>query len=165
MKKARDGFKKLLSNIKMNALSMDDNGEFTIINSSTNRKRMKNDSSGKIWGSHPNSKVWIPSKIYIDEKDLQQIWKKQNELCYWFKIPLNFNLLFSDYADYYPKHPLAPSVDKIDDKKDYTIDNIVICCMLANFGRNVYPFEPFQTVIDIVTHKTKVNNLDDFYND
>ena len=72
---------------------------------------------------------------------------------------------FSDYADYYPKHPLAPSVDKIDDKKDYTIDNIVICCRLANFGRNVYPFEPFQTVIDIVTHKTKVNNLDDFYND
>ena len=157
MKKTRNGFKKLLSNIQMNALSRDKNGDFTVIKSSTNRKRFE--SSGNWWGSNPNSKRWNPSKIYITEQDLMEVWKEQNELCYWFNIPLDFNLLFSDYVNYYPKHPLAPSVDKKNDDGDYVKDNIVICCRFANFGRNIYPFDKFHDVVETIKGNVKVNNI------
>ena len=162
MTKTRNGFKKLLANVKMNGLSMDASGQFTIINSSTNRKRME--STGSFTGSSPNSKPWIPSKIYITEQDLIEIWNKQDQLCYWFKIPLDFNLLFSNYPGYFPKHPLAPSVDRIDDNKDYTKDNIVICCRFANFGRNVYPFKEFHDIISFLKGEEKANSLMEFIN-
>jgi hypothetical protein len=162
MSKPRNGFKKLLANVKMNGLSMDANGEFTIINSSTNRKRME--AAGSFTGSSPNSKLWIPRNIYITEKDLIEIWNKQDQLCYWFKIPLDFNLLFSNYPGYFPKHPLAPSVDRIDDAKDYTKDNIVICCRFANFGRNVYPFKEFHDVVSLLKGEEKANSLMEFIN-
>ena len=145
--------KKLINLIKMNALSRDANGEFTIIKSSTNKKRMMHDSSGIRAGSLPNSKVWIPSKLYLNENDLEEIWQEQEELCYWFKIPLDLELIFNNHPEYFPKHPLAPSVDRKDDKLDYTRDNVVICCRLANFGRNIYPFDKFHDVIGKVTSK------------
>jgi hypothetical protein len=159
MIKAKNPFKKLLSNVKMNGLSQDKNGEFTIINSSTNRKRMEGNASGRWWGSNPKSKQWVPNKIYLTEQDLVEIWNKQNQLCYWFNIPLDLNLLFNTHPNYYPKHPLAPSVDRIDDKKDYTKDNVIICCRLANFGRNVYPFQEFHDIIKTVKGEIQNNGV------
>ena len=154
------GFKKLISLIQMNTMSRDSNGEFTIPpKSSTNRKRMNNDLTGKRAGSLQNSKVCIPAKLYVDTNDLKEIWQKQNELCYWFKITLDSNLLFKNHPEYFPKHPLAPSVDRIDDSKDYTVDNVVICCRFANFGRNVYPFDKFHDVVNILTN----NKLSEYY--
>ena len=134
---------------KRNALSRDKNGEWTIMHSSTNKKRM---SAGGLHGL-PGGQQWVPKKIYIDDKDLKDIWKKQGEMCYWFHIPLDFNLLYSDYHLYRPKHPLAPSIDKIDDNGDYTKDNVVICCRLANFGRNIHPFHEFHNVVETITGK------------
>lgn len=147
------GFKKLIALCKMNTMSMDENGEFTVLpKSSTNQRRMlKDSSSSQTWGTLKNSKTWVPKKLYINENDLKEIWEKQNELCYWFKIPLESDLLFKKSPFYFPKHPLAPSIDRIDDEKDYTKDNVVVCCRLANFGRNVYPFDKYRQVIDIVT--------------
>lgn len=163
--KMRNGFKKLLANVKMNGVSQDNDGNWTIIASSTNRKRMQASSSGSWWGSCQNSKVWIPSKVLITEKDIASVWNLQNGKCYWFDVPLDMNLLFSDSSDYIPKHPLAPSIDKIDDKLDYTVDNIVICCRLANFGRNVCPADKFRNIVDVVTKKKKVLTLENFIND
>lgn len=160
----RNGFKKLLSNVKMSGVSQDENGEWTVINSSTNKKRMMGDPSGRWWGSNSKSTLWIPNKIYITEQDLALVWKKQDGRCFWFDIPLNMNLLFSNYHEYIPKHPLAPSVDRIDDDKDYTIDNIVICCRLANFGRNTCPAEKFRDIVDVVTKKIPVTSLETFMN-
>lgn len=163
MSNRRNGFKKLLANVKMNGVSRDAEGNWTVINSSTNRKRMESSPDGLWWGSCKNSKKWIPSKIFITEADLKSVWIKQNGRCYWFDIPLDLNLLFSDNAEYIPKHPLAPSVDKLDDSADYTVDNIVICCRLSNFGRNTCPADKFRNIVDIVTKKIEVSNLEKFY--
>jgi hypothetical protein len=46
-----------------------------------------------------------------------------------------------------PKHPLAPSIDKIDVSGDYTKDNIVITSRFANFGRNVCDFDKFHKIV------------------
>ncbi len=117
-RRERNGFKKLLGNVKMNALSQDSNGEWTLINSATNKRRMKYGGAGLAYDSDPEFAVegndrWIPAKCYITEMDLREIWHDQGEVCYWFKIPLDFNLLFASCPDYMPKHPLAPSVDRI----------------------------------------------------
>jgi hypothetical protein len=132
----RNPFKKLITLIRLNAVTQDENGEWTKITSSTNRRKMQNG--------------WIPSKLMLTEQDLRDIWVQQNGLCYWFKIPLNLDLLFEACPDYYFKHPLAPSVDKKDDKGDYTKDNVVICCRLANYGRQTYPFNRFSEIVDIL---------------
>ena len=147
----RDPFKKLLSNCKMNAVSLDANGEWTKINSSTNKRRLEKTGSSVGGAAGPNSKEWKPSKLMIDEYDLKHIWESQRGRCYWFNIPLDLGLLYKDHPEWYPKHPLAPSVDKIDDSGDYTKDNLVICCRFANFGRNVYPFDKMHEVIRVLT--------------
>ena len=145
--KKRDPFKKLLTNCSMNAVQQDSNGEWTKINSSTNRRRMNKVGSSVGGSVGENSKEWMPSKLLIDENDLKEIWENQNGRCYWFNIPLDLNLLYKNHPGWYPKHPLAPSVDKINDKLDYTKDNIVICCRFANFGRNVYPFDKMHELV------------------
>ncbi len=61
-------------------------------------------------------------------KDIDDIFKKQNGLCYWFNIPL--------IPSTQKKHPQQPSLDRLDRNKGYTKDNIVLCCYSANIGRN-----------------------------
>ena len=143
----------------MNSLYLK-NGEWQLPNSSTNRARMMKTGSCVMGPATKNQKAWTPSKCYLTEQDLKDVWSRQNMKCYWFNIPLDFNLLFSDYSLYKPKHPLAPSVDKIDDSGDYTIDNIVICCRFANFGRNVYPFEDMKVLVNLLVPNGKILEVD-----
>ena len=121
----RDPFKQLLSNCKKNSVTQDENGNWNQIRSSTNRRRMNGD------GASDQTKIWIPSKLLVTSEDLKMVWDKQKGKCYWFDIDLDLNLLYKDHKDWYPKHPLAPSVDKIDESGDYSINNIVICCRFA----------------------------------
>lgn len=146
---ARDYFNKLLSNCKMNAIYQKKDGTWTI-NSSTNKRRMMKTGSSVGGQAGPNSKQWTPSKLLVTKEELQELWEAQGEKCYWFGIPLDFGLLYSDHPDWCRKHPLAPSVHKINDEGDYTKDNIVICCRFANFGRNVYPFEKMQALVELL---------------
>ena len=64
--------------------------------------------------SGPSSQEWIPARIYVTPEELAEIWDKQGGKCYWFNIPLDITLLYKDHKDWMPKHPLAPSIDKID---------------------------------------------------
>jgi hypothetical protein len=138
----------------MNSLSRDKDGNWTVINSSTNKKRMNQE-----WWVGSGGKNWTPSKNYLTAEILEEVWNEQEKVCYWFKIPLDFGLLYNDHPDWLPKHPMAPSVDRIDDSKDYTKDNIVICCRFANLGRNIYPFDKFHDVVKLIVESNR-NNYD-----
>lgn len=59
---------------------------------------------------------------------INELYEKQNGLCYWFKVPL----IPSDTK----KHPQQPSIDRLDRNKGYTKDNVVLTCYSANIGRN-----------------------------
>ena len=61
-------------------------------------------------------------------QDINEMFDKQNGLCYWFKIPL---IPSND-----SKHPQQPSLDRLDRTKGYTLDNVVLTCYSANIGRN-----------------------------
>jgi hypothetical protein len=62
----RDYFKKLYSTILSNGVRQDDEGNWTIINSSTNKRRMNKTGSSVGGQAGENSKEWIPAKILIN---------------------------------------------------------------------------------------------------
>ena len=50
---------------------------------------------------------------------LEEMKEKQNGLCYWLNIPIDFT---------YKDKLRNPSVDRLDNSKGYEIDNIVLSC-------------------------------------
>lgn len=145
----------------MNAVFQKEDGTWDI-ESGNGRRRLQG------YGWHGVSKgdatlKWDPPKLLVNSKDLEQLWLNQKGMCYWFDIPLDLGLLFDDHPQWYPRHPLAPSVDRKDDNGDYTMENIVICCRFANFGRSVYPYDKTKELIKILKGTANVENpLDQF---
>jgi hypothetical protein len=136
----RDPFKKLISKLKRNALYLR-NGEW-VINSSTNKRRMS--------GFCENSAKWQPAKLLLTADDLRNVYDKQDGKCYWTQMPLELDLLYKDHPEWYSKHPKTPSVDRLDDQKDYTPDNVVLCLLHNNLGRNTYPADKYREFLDEV---------------
>jgi hypothetical protein len=73
--------------------------------------------------------------------DINEMFEKQNGLCYWFKTPL----VPSDKS----KHPQQPSLDRLDRDKGYTKDNVVLTCYSANIGRNENDLETWVSFIKL----------------
>ncbi len=89
--------------------------------------------------------------LTIDE--ILELYKKQNGLCYWFRLPLIPTLI--------NKHPQQPSIDRLDRFKGYTKDNIVLSCYAANIGRNETNVEIWQDFISLLFNgKPKESKLD-----
>jgi hypothetical protein len=61
-------------------------------------------------------------------KDIKELFIKQKGRCYWFNIPL--------IPSSNKKDPQQPSLDRLDNNKGYTKDNVVLTCYSANIGRN-----------------------------
>ena len=153
---ARDYFKKLWSSILSNGVRQDPDGNWTVINSSTNKRRMDGTGSSVAGPSGPNQKQWVPAKIHVTPEEIKEVWDKQGGRCYWFGVDLDLSLMYKDHPDWMPKHPLAPSIDKIDVDGDYTKDNIVICTRLANFGRNTCDFDKFHEIVNKIRMQSKI---------
>jgi hypothetical protein len=68
--------------------------------------------------------------------------EKQNGLCHWFKIPL--------IPSHQKKHPQQPSLDRLDNNKGYTKDNVVLCCYSANIGRNEIDLGTWRTFLKLL---------------
>ena len=69
-------------------------------------------------------------EVCITELDIQYQFEKQNGLSHFLQIPM-------DPTDVFRTHfPLAPSVDRIDNLKDYYPNNIVINTRFENNGLN-----------------------------
>lgn len=82
----------------------------------------------------------------ISVEDILDIYKNQNGLCFWFKVPMIQGLT--------KKHPQQPSLDRIDRLKGYTKDNVVLCCYAANIGRNETDVEIWSSFVDVLLNKT-----------
>ena len=67
--------------------------------------------------------------VAITVEDLQNQWADQNGCCYWLGIPLDINDVYTT------NNPFSPSVDRLNNDKDYHPENIVICTSFANMGR------------------------------
>ena len=85
-------------------------------------------------------------EIDISIEDLKEVYNKQNGKCFWFNIPLDINSVLEK------GNPLSMSADRIDNNKGYNKQNIVICCRLANLGRQDYNFDSFKDIIKYIIH-------------
>ena len=141
---------KLLKNVHMNTVHLIGN-EWYPPSSSTNRGRMNKTRSCVAGPAGNGQKEWHPAKCYLTIYDLEDIWNQYDRVCGWFNIPMDFDALHKDHQNYYPKHPLAPSVDRLDDNGDYRKDNVVICCRLANFGRNIFPADKMIDAVNLIS--------------
>ena len=82
----------------------------------------------ELCGSSKASRSRI-KKVTITKEDLKEQFLKQDGRCYWFGVPINIDDVYTS------NNPLAPSVDRLDNDRDYHKNNIVICTILANMGR------------------------------
>ncbi len=73
-------------------------------------------------------KKTVPNKG-ITKEFIESSWEKQKGLCFWTGIPLLKNSEFK-------RHPQLVSLDRIDTKKGYTPDNVVLSSLFANFGKS-----------------------------
>lgn len=110
------------------------------------------------------------NECFLDVHDIVDIAESQNGECHYFKTRLNFNLLFTDHPEYFPRNPLAPSIDRIDCSKPYSRDNVVVCLRFANTGRAACPYNDFVNYISDTFDLSKIakvslpdNTLERFY--
>lgn len=83
----------------------------------------------------------IKNKIGVE--NIINLWKKQNGKCAITGIDMtyekNSNIKF--------RNPTNISVDKINPKLGYTLDNIHLTCLWANTGKLIYSLEEFQNLL------------------
>ena len=74
--------------------------------------------------------------------DINDMFKNQNGLCFWFKLPL--------IPTNCSKHPQQPSLDRLDINKGYTKNNVVLTCYSANIGRNENDLETWKNFLNLL---------------
>ena len=80
--------------------------------------------------SNPKGNIRPGKEVSITEMDLENVFISQNGKSVMFGIDIDMETVNERYA------PYAPSVDRIDNDKGYTLDNIVINTRFENLGSN-----------------------------
>lgn len=113
------------------------NPEFKKIESSKQKERRT-----RLWQNtlvHDSKRKHLYHNITVE--DINEIFERQEGLCFWFKIPL--------IPSIQKKHPQQPSIDRLDRTKGYTKDNIVLTCYSANIGRNDNDVETWENFLSL----------------
>jgi hypothetical protein len=86
----------------------------------------------------------------ITKSFLLKLSEKQNGLCYWTNIPIDFTL----------KDKLRkPSLDRLDNSKGYTKDNVVLTTLFANLGRRDATIEEYTYFLNSFINSRKTVEL------
>ena len=77
----------------------------------------------------------------INNEDLIHLWDEQGGKCYWLGLKLGDETLPN-------RHPLKPSLDRLDTAKGYIKGNVVISSTFANLGRSNTPPDVFFSFVE-----------------
>lgn len=99
-------------------------------------KRSRRVAAKKYRDSHWEQRLWDASshrggldKTVVTKEFLNELWDKQQGLCFWTQVPM------VKYSEFH-RHPQKVSMDRIDPLKSYIPENIVLSCLFANFGKS-----------------------------
>ncbi len=81
--------------------------------------------------------------IDLTPDDLIRKFQDQDGKCYWSGIALD------ESYNYITRHPLAISVDRLENKKGYTFDNVALTLRVFNLGKASYTGD-FSEVVEII---------------
>jgi len=82
------------------------------------------------------------SSSNLTEKYLLELFEKQQGKCYWFNVPMSLDRIKGF------KNPHLVTIDRLDNSKGYTKDNIVLACLTANLGRGNTPVEIWEQFVN-----------------
>lgn len=93
---------------------------------------LKNAKGGQAWNAwHQQRGCNRPVKTFsITADDVKNKFFQQEGKSYWLGIPINPMDVFKS------RYPLSPSLDRLDNSKGYTVDNICISTRFENYGFN-----------------------------
>jgi hypothetical protein len=97
--------------------------------------------------SKTSMKHRFKTEIDFDADYILELFHKQEGLCGYFKIPM--------IPSGKRTHPFRPSLDRIDNDKGYLKDNIVLCTIMANLGRQSCPYDEWMKCLDGLEIKKK----------
>jgi len=109
-----------------------------IMNLKTAKKLMSNVSYSQSRNRVNNRPV---KEILLDEGLLVKKFDEQDGKCYWSGLPLK------EEYNYIKHHPLAISVERLDNRLGYTYENTVLTRRLYNLGRMAFPEDEFRKVL------------------
>lgn len=116
-------------------------------------KKILNNAKGAQNGwNKKHQKVGInrPVKVFtITHEDIERVFNEQNGKSKWLGIKININDVFRT------NYPFAPSLDRLDNSKDYTPDNICISTRFENLGFNTATDETKQECVKILKENLK----------
>jgi len=87
-----------------------------------------------------------PENELINIKFIEELIEKQNNKCYWFNIEMDINSSNKKQI----RNPLKLTIDRLDCKKGYSKDNVVLCTYAANCGRGNCNIEEWNNIINII---------------
>jgi hypothetical protein len=112
-------WKKIYKNISMSAVS--------------GAAGMRTDNNPKLSGRlRKGNQSTKRHEISITIQDIKEMWEKQEGRCYWTNCTMSLDDLFISHS------PFAPSADRLDNKRGYHKDNVVLTLRFTNKGRGGY---------------------------
>lgn len=75
----------------------------------------------------------------ITRRDIETLWEGQAGRCYWLAVPMVVSQV--------NRHPLQPSLDRLDRRVGYVPTNVVLSSHFANMGRSVTEPDDFRSFL------------------
>jgi len=116
------------------------------------KKILSNAKGAQNGWNKKHQKVGInrPVKIFtVTPEDIEEVFLRQNGRSKWLGIKIDIYDVFRTH------YPLAPSLDRLDNNKDYTPDNICISTRFENWGFNKATDEIKQECVKILKENLK----------
>lgn len=103
------------------------------------RYRINNWSGYFISRIKKRSKDRFSEDVDFDSDYLKDLFSRQKGKCYWTNLKMVLEVS--------NKNPFQVSIDRLDNNKGYTKDNIVLCCMMINYARNNCDYDTWNDIM------------------
>ena len=104
-----------------------------IIKYSSGEEFLKSLVSSKRSRKEPNDRRKVFNLTYEQVLD---VYNKQDRKCFYTGLPFVIK----------SKHPMSMTIDRIDNNKGYTVDNIVLCSRAINLMKHTYPYSDLMPI-------------------